>query len=38
MANAGTGLAIDGFGDMVISGLTYSGDFPVTSSAFQGIN
>ncbi|HEY2477007.1 MAG TPA: choice-of-anchor D domain-containing protein, partial [Candidatus Cybelea sp.] len=37
-ADAGTGLAIDGFGDMLISGLTYSSDFPVTTTAFQGAN
>ena len=37
-ADAGTGLAIDASGDMVISGLTYSADFPVTTTAFQGTN
>jgi len=37
-ADAGTGLAIDPFGDMVISGLTYSSDFPVTTTAFQTSN
>ena len=37
-ADAGTGLAIDSSGDMVISGLTYSGDFPVTTTAFQSTN
>ncbi len=37
-ADAGTGVAIDGFGDMVVSGLTYSSDFPVTTTAFQSSN
>jgi hypothetical protein len=38
MGDAGTGLAIDSSGDMVIAGLTYSSDFPVTSTAFQSAN
>jgi len=38
IADAGTGLAIDPSGDMVISGLTYSGSFPISSTAFQIFN
>ena len=38
IADAGTGLVIDAFGDMVIAGLTYSGDFPVTETAYQSTN
>ncbi len=38
MGDAGTGLRIDSHGDMVISGLTYSSDFPTTTTAFQSSN
>jgi beta-lactam-binding protein with PASTA domain len=34
----GTGIAVDSSGDAYVTGNAYSGDFPITSGAFQTVN
>lgn len=36
--DSGLGVAVDGTGNAYVTGLSYSADFPVTGSAFQGTN
>ncbi|MGH7779748.1 MAG: SBBP repeat-containing protein [Candidatus Binataceae bacterium] len=38
MADVGSGVALDPFGNVFVSGVTYSSDFPITSNAFQITN